>query len=101
MTNLCFPSYVFDRYTFALLFHTPKFPPLPSNEFTLAFRFPFPRWFTYGSSLEVIQNECKKPTEQVVVTKHDIYSYSGHFHVYIENVEIISIVHAGDTSKEI
>lgn len=45
LLKLRFPPYVTDIYTFALIFNTPKFPPLPSNEFTLAFLPSFPRWF--------------------------------------------------------
>lgn len=37
MPKLNFPSYATDIYTFALLFHTPKFPHLSSSELPLAF----------------------------------------------------------------
>lgn len=86
LPKLRFPHYVTDIYTFDLLFHTPKCPPLPSSEFALEFLLHFPRWFVCGSSLEVIENECEKPIEWVVMTKHNIHSYSDHLHVGIENV---------------
>lgn len=99
-TQISFPSYLTDRYTFALLFHTSKFPPLPSSEFSLGFWPSFPRWFVCGYLQVVIQNECKKSVERLVAIKYDIYSFPGHLHVVIQNVEILCHIHTSDTSKE-
>ena len=48
LTNLRILDYVKDKYTFALNFYPPKFPPLPTSSMALAFAPPFPRRFICG-----------------------------------------------------
>lgn len=96
--KLICPSYLMDKYAFALLFHTPKFPPLPYSELPLAFWPHSPRWFICGSHLKFLENECKKLVERVVVTKYDLHSYQCHhmsilrmFEFYLLNKQVMKV----------
>lgn len=53
-----FPPHIKENYDSTFEFHIPKFPPLPTSEFGLAFSQPPPKWYPFGS-LKVLENESK------------------------------------------
>lgn len=49
--------------------------------------------------LESTKNYSLKPSKRVTLTKHDVYSFKGHFHVDIYHVWVLSLIHEGGESK--
>ena len=68
---------------------------MPSVDFGLEFRLPFPEWFICGSNLKLLQQDSQKLAKRVVPTKHTLDSFKGHLHVDIEHVHILSPMHKG------
>lgn len=85
-----------DMYEFSLNFHPLKFPPFSSVNLALAFSPPSPRWFIYGSDIEVLRNEILKPGETL---KHNLHSFKVHLHVDIEHVKVLTLIHEDGGGK--
>lgn len=64
-----------DKYELDFKLQPPKFPRLPSADFSLAFRPIFP--------------------ELVVLTKHTLDSFKGHIYINMKHVPILSPIHEG------
>lgn len=75
------------------------FPLLPTSELALALWPPFPWCFICGEDLKLLKNGSLEPAKQVTLTKHNIYSFKGHFHVDIDHVKVLSPIHEGEESK--
>ncbi|KAI5442394.1 hypothetical protein KIW84_011460 [Lathyrus oleraceus] len=76
------------RYDLAFSCHPPKFPPLPTADFGVAFSFPLPDWFLCGDFMKILRQKYQKPTERVVPTKYHLGEYPGHLHIGIEHVRV-------------
>ncbi|XP_050915540.1 uncharacterized protein LOC127130603 [Lathyrus oleraceus] len=57
------------RYDLPFSCHPPKFPPLPTTEFGVAFSPSFPDWFVCGDYMKILRQHYKKPAESVRITK--------------------------------
>lgn len=99
LPDLKIPHYVEDNYRFLLNYYPSKFPPLPTSKMDLAFSPSFPRWFIYGEDLKILKNESLTYSKRVTPTKHDEYSFKGHFHVDIKHARVESLIHEGEESK--
>ena len=77
--QLKIPSYVKDKYLYALHFGKINFPPFPSIPLALAFGPPIPDWWYFPWS--DIENSYKKKAERVVPTKHYLHNYSDPLHI--------------------
>lgn len=75
-----------ERYDLAFSCHPPKFPPLPTAEFGVAFSPPFPDWFVCGNYMRILRQHYKRPAECVVPTKYHLGNYPRHLHVGIEHI---------------
>lgn len=96
--NLRIPTYVKDRYSFALKAYTPKFPPLSTSDMALASAPSFPLWFVCREFCKIHKNEYSKLAHRVTLTKLDLYSFKGHLHVDIKNVRVETPIHEGEES---
>lgn len=88
LQNLEIPSYVEDKYAFALNFYSSKLQPLPTYKFGLAFLPSYsnclPCW-----SLLASDNALKKYCHKVVSTKYHMDNYRGQLYVDIKHVQVL------------